>query len=47
MQSFFREALTGLRQPVAMICGMKAMLEQSQAELIRLGVAATEILTNY
>jgi sulfhydrogenase subunit gamma (sulfur reductase) len=47
VQSFFREALTGLRQPVAMICGMKAMLEQSQAELIRLGVAATEILTNY
>jgi NAD(P)H-flavin reductase len=30
-----------------MICGMKAMLEQSRDELIRLGVVATEILTNY
>ena len=47
VQSHFAEALRGLRQPVAMICGMKAMLEQSWDELIRLGVAATEILTNY
>lgn len=47
VQSHFREALRGLHQPVAMICGMKAMLEQSQHELIRLGVTATEILTNF
>lgn len=47
VQSHFAEALRGLRQPVAMICGMKAMLEQSQAELVRLGVAATDVLTNY
>lgn len=47
VQSHFGEALEGLSQPVAMICGMKAMTEQSRDELIRLGVAATEILTNY
>jgi len=47
VQSHFTEALRGLGQPVAMICGMKAMLEQSRDELIRLGVVATEILTNY
>jgi len=47
VQSHFGEAVEGLSQPVAMICGMKAMMEQSRDELIRLGVAATEILTNY
>ncbi len=47
VQAHFREALKGLSQPVAMICGMEAMLEQSRDELIRLGVRATEILTNY
>ena len=47
VQSHFREALEGLSQPVAMICGMKAMMEQNRDELTRLGVAATEILTNY
>jgi len=47
VQSHFGEALKGLTQPVAMICGMKAMMEQSREELIRLGVAADDILTNY
>ena len=47
VQSHLREALEGLSQPVAMICGMKTMMEQSRDELLRLGVAATEILTNY
>ena len=47
VQSHFAEALRGLSQPIAMICGMKPMVEQSQHELIRLGVAGTEILTNY
>jgi len=47
VQSHFNEALKGLSQPVAMICGMKAMMEQSEDELLHLGVAATEILTNY
>ncbi len=47
VQAYFGEALKGLLQPVAMICGMKAMVEQSRDELVRLGVPATEILTNY
>jgi len=47
VQSHLSEALKGLHQPVAMICGMKAMMEQSRDELIRLSVASTEILTNY
>lgn len=47
VQSHFEEALQGLRQPVAMICGMKAMMEQTTEELIRLGVAPTAILSNF
>lgn len=47
VQAYFEEVLRGLRQPIAMICGMKEMLEQSRNELARLGVSATEILTNY
>jgi len=47
IQSHFSEPLKGLEQPVAMICGMKEMMEQSRDELVRLGVASTEILTNY
>lgn len=47
VQAYFGEALRRLHQPVAMICGMNAMLEQSREELICLGVSAIEILTNY
>jgi NAD(P)H-flavin reductase len=47
VQSHFGQAVKGLSQPVALICGMKAMMEQSREELIRLGIEATEILTNY
>jgi NAD(P)H-flavin reductase len=47
VQAHFREIIRGLSQPVAMMCGMKAMIEQSRDELIRLGVRETEILTNY
>jgi NAD(P)H-flavin reductase len=47
VQTHFSEAIQGLRQPVAMVCGMKAMIEQSRDELIRLGIEPTEILTNY
>ena len=47
VQSHFREALRTLHQPVALICGMKEMMDQSRDQLTRLGVAATEILTNY
>jgi NAD(P)H-flavin reductase len=47
VESHFREALEGLSQPVALICGMKAMMEQSREELSRLGLSANEILSNY
>ena len=47
VQAYFKEALQGLNQPVATICGMKVMLEQSRDELVRLGVSTAEILTNY
>ncbi|OGO23953.1 MAG: hypothetical protein A2144_05630 [Chloroflexi bacterium RBG_16_50_9] len=47
VESHFKEALKGLSRPVALICGMKAMMEQSRAELTDLGVNAAEILSNY
>jgi sulfhydrogenase subunit gamma (sulfur reductase) len=43
----FQEALKKLNQPVALICGMKAMQEQSRDDLVKLGVAPDEVLTNY
>jgi len=43
----FQEALKKLNHPVALICGMKAMQEQSRDELVKLGVAPNEVLTNY
>jgi len=45
VQSHFSKTVKGLSQPVAMICGMQAMIDQSRDELIRLGVK--EVLTNY
>jgi NAD(P)H-flavin reductase len=47
VQAHFAEALKGLSKPVAPICGMKAMMEESRAELTRLGIADNEVLTNY
>jgi sulfhydrogenase subunit gamma (sulfur reductase) len=47
VQSHFGEALGRLRQPVAMICGMEAMIRQSRDELVRLGIPLSEILTNF
>lgn len=43
----FQEVLKKLNQPVALICGMKAMQEKSRDELVKLGVAPNEVLTNY
>lgn len=43
----FSQALEKLSQPVALICGMKAMQQQSRDELVSLGISPTEILTNY
>jgi NAD(P)H-flavin reductase len=47
VQLHFPEALEKLNQPVALICGMKAMQDQSRDELVKLGVAPDEVLTNY
>lgn len=47
VQSHFNEALKQLSQLVAMICGMKAMMEQSLDELVHLDLKPSEILTNY
>lgn len=47
VQLHFGEAVKALNKPVAMICGMKEMMEQSRDELIRLGIDPDEILTNY
>jgi len=47
VQLHFQEALKKLNQPVALICGMKAMQEQGRDELVKLGVAPNEVLTNY
>ena len=47
VELYFQEALKEMTQPVALICGMKAMMEQSREELIRLGVSENEILSNY
>lgn len=47
VQAHFAEALVALQHPVAMVCGMKAMIEQSRDALIRLGLVPNDILTNY
>jgi len=47
VHSHFAEAMGKLRQPVALVCGMKAMMEESRDQLTRLGVAPAEVLTNY
>lgn len=43
----FEEVLRQLNKPVALICGMRAMQDQSRNELVKLGVMPSEILTNY
>jgi sulfhydrogenase subunit gamma (sulfur reductase) len=47
VSTHFAEALKPMNNPAALICGMKAMMEQSRSELVRLGVAANDVLTNY
>lgn len=47
VQEHFSKTLAKLSHPVALICGMKAMQQQSREDLVRLGVAPTEVLTNY
>jgi sulfhydrogenase subunit gamma (sulfur reductase) len=47
VQAHCEDALEELDSPVALICGMKDMMDQSRAELCRLGVDECEVLTNY
>jgi sulfhydrogenase subunit gamma (sulfur reductase) len=47
VQSHLEEALKSLDKPVALICGMKEMMEQCRDEFIRMKVEPNEILTNY
>ena len=46
-QLHFKKALEGLDHPVALICGMKAMQQQSLDDLVSLGLLPNEVLTNY
>ena len=41
------EAVGQLNSPVALVCGMKDMMQESREELCRLGVDEGEVLTNY
>ena len=41
------EAFAELNRPVALVCGMNDMMQQSREELCRLGVEEREVLTNY
>jgi len=47
VQLYFGEVLGELRQPIAMLCGMEAMMQQSREELVRLGIPTNDILTNF
>jgi sulfhydrogenase subunit gamma (sulfur reductase) len=47
VQSHFGEALDKLRQPIAMLCGMEIMIQQSREALVRLGIPTNNILTNF
>jgi NAD(P)H-flavin reductase len=47
VSTHFGKVITELKNPVALLCGMKAMQEQSRDELLKLNIPAEEILTNY
>ena len=47
VQAHFEDAMRGLSRPVALVCGMKEMMEQSRQALVGLGVAPAEVLTNF
>ena len=46
-QLHFSKVMEGLKNPVAMMCGMKAMQEECRDELVGLGISPDEVLTNY
>jgi sulfhydrogenase subunit gamma (sulfur reductase) len=41
------DVMEDLDKPVALVCGMKDMMQQSREELCRLGVDECDVLTNY
>jgi sulfhydrogenase subunit gamma (sulfur reductase) len=47
VQAHCEQNIEGLDKPVALVCGMKDMMEESKLELCRLGVDECEVLTNY
>ena len=47
VQAHFQKTIGKMNRPVALICGMKAMQQESRDELVRLGVSPEEVLTNY
>lgn len=47
VSTHFDEVVRELKNPVALMCGMKAMQEQSRNELLKLNIPENEILTNY
>ncbi|MBI2855191.1 MAG: NAD-binding oxidoreductase [Chloroflexi bacterium] len=47
VQDHFGEVLKSLSRPVALLAGMKDMVTQSRNELVRLGVAPGDVLTNF
>lgn len=47
VQSLLDHVLPELAAPVALICGSRAMIEQTRAQLLKVGFAPEMILTNY
>jgi sulfhydrogenase subunit gamma (sulfur reductase) len=47
VQLHCEEGMDGLDKPVALVCGMKDMMQQNREELCRLGVDECDVLTNY
>jgi sulfhydrogenase subunit gamma (sulfur reductase) len=47
VQSLLDHVLPSLKSPVALICGSREMIEQTQDRLLQMGFAPDAILTNY
>jgi sulfhydrogenase subunit gamma (sulfur reductase) len=47
VQGLLDHVVPDLKQPVALVCGSKPMMEQTRARLLELGFAPEKILTNY
>jgi NAD(P)H-flavin reductase len=47
VQTLLDHVLPELKSPVALVCGSRAMIEQTRGRLQQMGFAAEAILTNY